>query len=208
METGTFLLYAATALAACMTPGPAVLLVVSTAIARGAAASMWATLGIIVANTIYFILAGTGAGALLLASYDLFAIVRWVGAAYVLYLGIRSLLAKPQPRHVESDARFTHRGWQALRDGAVLQLTNPSALVFFAALLPQFIDPGRPIVTQVVILMATGNALELLVLGLYGALADRAARAAEGTSLARWTNRVSGVLLIGAALALALSALG
>lgn len=204
METGTFLLYAATALAACMTPGPAVLLVVSTAIARGAAASLWATLGIIAANTIYFVLAGTGAGALLVASYDLFAIVRWAGAAYVLYLGIRSLLAKPPPRHVATEASFTHGGWQALRDGAALQLTNPSALVFFAALLPQFIDPARPILLQILVLTVTGNALELLVLGLYGQLADRAARAAEGTSFALWTNRISGVLLIGAALALAL----
>lgn len=204
MDTGTFLLYAATSLAACMTPGPAVLLVISTAIARGAAASLWATLGIIVANTIYFVLAGTGAGALLVASYDLFAILRWAGAAYVLYLGIRSLLATPQPRHVAAEAGFTHGGLQALRDGAVLQLTNPSALVFFAALLPQFIDPDRPIATQIVILTATGNGLELLVLGLYGGLADRAARAAEGTSFALWTNRISGVLLIAAALALAL----
>jgi homoserine/homoserine lactone efflux protein len=202
MDWGVWSLYAATTVAACLAPGPAVMLVVSAALTRGAVASLWVILGILVANTVYFALSGTGIGALLLASYDLFSTVKWAGAAYLLWLGIRALTAKPIATTNLAASQPAHVGWRMVRDGMALQLANPSALVFFAALLPQFIRPDRNIATQVAVLTVTGNFIEIIVLGLYGLLADRAARAARGTALALWTNRISGILLIAAAVAM------
>src|SRR4051812_18273737 len=151
MEWGVWSLYAATTVAACLTPGPAVMLVVSAALTRGAAASLWVTLDILIANTVYFALSGTGVGALLLASYDLFSYVKWAGAGYLLWLGIRALTVQPVAAGALTEPAPAHVGWRMVRDGMALQLANPSALVFFAALLPQFIRPDRNIVLQVVV---------------------------------------------------------
>src|SRR4029077_18380208 len=78
----------------CFTPGPAVLLVVSLALTRGPRAGLGATLGILAANALYFLLSATGLGAILLASAELFFLIKWLGAAYLLWMGLRMLLAR------------------------------------------------------------------------------------------------------------------
>jgi homoserine/homoserine lactone efflux protein len=189
----------------CLTPGPAVLFVLATALHRGARASISSTLGILFANTVYFALSATGVGALLLASYRIFFMVKWAGAAYLVYLGVRAMLSRPGPHADSALARRNRRSPRLIfRDGVLLQLSNPKAIVFFAALLPQFIDPKGDLVMQVVILGVTSLVIETVVLLGYGLAAGRALAVARKPRYAAWTNRISGVLLIGAGGGLAL----
>ena len=188
----------------CLTPGPAVLLVLATALRRGPRASAVSTLGILSANTIYFALSATGLGALLLASYRIFFLVKWAGAAYLIYLGVKALLSKSNTLARSEVAAGANRSSHRLFvDGLLLQLSNPKAIVFFAALLPQFIDPKGDLVMQVVVLGITSVVIESLVLLCYGIVAGRAMAVARQPRYATWANRVSGVLLIGAGSGLA-----
>ena len=185
--------------ALCLTPGPAVLLVLSTALRRGPRASVSSILGILSANAIYFALSESGLGAVLLASYRVFFLVKWAGAAYLIYLGVRSLLSKSSSLgRSEIDAEGRRSGRRLVGDGLLLQLSNPKAIVFFAALLPQFIDPNGDLVVQLFVLGCTSIVIESAVLLSYGLAAGKALAVARQPRYARWTNRVSGLLLIGA----------
>jgi homoserine/homoserine lactone efflux protein len=188
----------------CLTPGPAVLLVLATALRRGPGASAASTLGILSANSIYFALSATGLGAVLLASYRIFFLIKWAGAAYLIYLGVRALLSKSSAlgrSQIEDERARSAR--QLFMDGLLLQLSNPKAIVFFAALLPEFIDPRGDLVAQVVVLGITSLIIESGVLLIYGLAAGRVSAVARQPRYTKWTNRVSGVLLIGAGSGLA-----
>lgn len=193
-----WLLFAVTETALCLTPGPAVLLVLSQGLARGTRASICPNLGILAGNALYFLLSATGLGAVLVASYALFATIRWVGAAYLVWLGIAAfrgrsavLSAGPAPGAPAGAGRM-------FANGFVLQVANPKALVFFTALLPQFIDPRGPVIRQVAILAATSVVIEFGVLLLYGALAGRATALASRPRFTTLANRLAGTMLVAA----------
>ena len=194
MSLETWGVFVLTETALCVTPGPAVLLVVSQALSRGGAASVWAATGILGANTLYFALSATGLGAVLLASYELFSLVRWLGAAYLIWLGVRMFVGR---RHAAARATdHDARGRRAGVNGFVLQAANPKALLFFVALLPQFIDPARDVTTQVLVLGVTSVMIELVVLLAYGAAAGRCRALAVTPPVARVTDRVAGAMLV------------
>jgi threonine/homoserine/homoserine lactone efflux protein len=161
-------------------------------------------LGILAANIVFFTLSGTGLGALLAASERIFAVVKWVGAGYLLYLGASALLQGPALPG-SGDAKNTPSpGARSLfLRGFLLQLANPKALLFFVAILPQFLDRGQPVLLQIVILVTTSVVMEFAVFAAYGAAAGRVAGVARQPRFALATTRLSGVLLVGAALGLA-----
>jgi threonine/homoserine/homoserine lactone efflux protein len=206
MDLSTWVAFAVLETILCITPGPAVLFTVGTTLGRGRAAGFAAMTGIVTGNTIYFVLSATSLGAILLASYEVFTLVRWVGAAYLVYLGLRALLgnhaALPEGAPQQSPAN-AKRG--AFAGGTMTQLSNPKALIFFTALLPQFIDPHRWLVGQVAILGITAQVIEALVMTTYILLASGVARTAKKAAVARIFERVAGLFLIGAALKLALT---
>ncbi|MGH7894550.1 MAG: LysE family translocator [Candidatus Binatia bacterium] len=183
----------------CLTPGPAVLLVLSQGLRRGAVASWWSSLGILAGNTFYFVLSATSLGAILVTSYDLFAAIRWIGAAYLVWLGVTTFVGR-SPALSVTPARGVARPARLVLDGFVLQMSNPKALVFFTALLPQFIDPAASVMSQIAILAVTSLVVELAVLSTYGALAGRATALAAEPRFATATNRVAGSLLVAAGL--------
>ncbi len=182
----------------CFTPGPAVLLVVSVALGRGLRPSLGAALGIVTANTLYFALSATGVAAALVASRELFFVLKWGGAAYLIWLGLRMLLSR---RSAEVRARPVVLTRTFFR-GFVVQGANPKALVFFMALLPQFIDPTASVATQVFVLGTSSVVIELLALALYALGAVRA-RAVAGAHVAGLLERVGGGLLVAAGARLA-----
>jgi threonine/homoserine/homoserine lactone efflux protein len=187
----------------CLTPGPAVLLVLSQALTRGAAKAIWSIVGILTANTLYFILSATGIGAILLASYDLFFAIKWIGAGYLVWLGVSAFLGKSKTLSVRRSSATPTPGRRLFFNGFVLQMSNPKALLFFTALLPQFINPRAAIVPQVAILALTSVFIEFFVQLIYAVLAGRAALWAQEPRFARIADRISGALLITAGIGMA-----
>lgn len=202
MPFSTWALFALTEGALCLVPGPAVLLVIAQGLAQGGRASIFANLGILAGNTIYFALSAAGLGAVLMASWEVFFAIKWIGAAWLVWLGVTAFFGKSSTLSVTA-ARQRPRPVKMLLNGAVLQLANPKAILFFTALLPQFIDPAAPLLAQFLILAVTSVVIEFLVLLGYGTLAGRAAVAAQRPELTRWINRVSGSLLVAAGVGLA-----
>lgn len=205
MSTHTWLLFALTEAVMSLTPGPAVMLVLSQGLKRGARGALWSNLGILAGNGVYFVLSAAGLGAVLLASYDVFFAIKWLGAAYLVYMGIAALLSRPAPvPGMASSVAAVGQG-RTFANGIVLQLANPKALVFFVALLPQFIDPhaAMSLPAQIAILAATSWAIEFTILFAYGTVAAKLSRFAERPLSALWTSRVSGLLLIGAGVGVA-----
>jgi homoserine/homoserine lactone efflux protein len=185
------------------TPGPAVLYVLSQAIRRGPGKSVWGSAGILSANAMYFVLSATSLGAIIFASYKLFFLVKWLGAAYLIYLGIRSFLGRHSVMKLpESDAGIL-AGRRILRDGFFLQAANPKALLFFVAILPQFIDPRHNVAFQVLVLGVSSITVEFSILFTYGQLAGRALAAARSPRFEKITNRIAGSFLIAAGVGLA-----
>jgi homoserine/homoserine lactone efflux protein len=203
MHWQTWLLFVMTEAVLSLTPGPAVLYVLSQALRQGAGKSVWASGGILSANAMYFTLSATSLGAIIIASYKIFFLVKWAGAAYLIYLGVQSLLSKASILALpESDLRRAGGG-RILRDGFFLQGANPKALLFFTAILPQFIDPKQPVAWQILILGASSIVVEFVILLTYGQLAGRALAAARNPRYEAWTNRLAGSFLIAAGVGLA-----
>lgn len=187
----------------CITPGPAVLFVLSQALTRGVGKTVWSIGGILASNTTYFILSATGVGAILLASYDLFFAIKWIGAAYLVWLGVRAFLGKSNTLSIRrADASPVLRP-RLFLNGFVLQMSNPKALIFFTAFVPQFLNPHAAIVPQVAILAVTSVCIEFAVQLIYATLADRVSHLASQPRFARVTDRIAGTLLIGAGIGMA-----
>ena len=195
----TFWLYVLAEAALSLSPGPAVMLVIACGLTYGARKSIHATLGILTANAIYFAVSATALGALLVTSKAFFVAVKWLGAAYLVYIGLSALFGRPSPITVARDGRPGGAPHAIYLSGLTLQLANPKTLVFFAAILPQFVDPTRPVGAQMAWLAAGSIVPEFFILGGYGYLASRAARLAGDTRFARLTERVAGMLVLGAA---------
>jgi homoserine/homoserine lactone efflux protein len=196
--TTHLLLFAATELLLSATPGPAVLLIVSQGIRRGYRSSTRGAAGILTGNAIYFALSAAGLGALLIASKRVFDVLQIAGAAYLVLIGLKMLI---KPGRVDPDAIEETGNAGSFVQGLLTQLSNPKAIVFFTALLPQFIDPTRPIAIQFLILGVISIVVELPVLLLYGYAADRG-RARYGKH-APLFERLAGTCLIAAGAKLA-----
>ena len=195
----TYWLYVLAEVALSLSPGPAVMLVIACGLAYGARRSLHATLGILTANALYFAISATALGAVLVASKTFFVAVKWLGAAYLVYIGLSALFGRPSPIAVNRDERSGGAPCALYLSGLTLQLANPKTLVFFASILPQFVDPRLPIGAQMAWLAAGSVVPEFFILGGYGYLASRAARLTGDPRFARLTERAAGVLVLGAA---------
>src|SRR5271154_2258150 len=206
MTFKTWLLFLAMETALPLSPRPAVFYTVSRGVRGALRRALPAAAGIVSANGIYFALSATSLGAIIAASARFFTIAKWVGAAYLIYLGINALRSAASSQAVvlgesapaeRGDRRRVYMG------ALTLQLANPKALLFFLALLPQFIDPAQSVATQMLILAATSMLPEFCILLGYGWLAHRALHASAkfGVSggMNRWLAWIEGAGLLGCA---------
>lgn len=203
MKWQIWVLFVMTEAVLSITPGPAVLYVLSQAIRRGPGKSVWASWGILSANALYFTLSATSLGAVIVASYKLFFLIKWLGAGYLVYLGLRSFFAKSSVLALPDPNDNSRSGQRILRDGFFLQAANPKAILFFTAILPQFIDAHHNVAFQILILGISSILVEFVILFVYGQLAGRALSTARSPRFEKLTNRIAGSLLIGAGVGLA-----
>jgi threonine/homoserine/homoserine lactone efflux protein len=197
-ELSTYLAFLAAVLAMQAVPGPDTMLVVSRGVGQGLRVAVFTVIGMtLLAGLVQLPLLALGIASIVQSSPVAFEILRWAGAFYLLWLGTRLLL--PRSRGASSvPAGKAQSALGAMREGLIVNLTNPNPLVFMLAFLPQFVDPGRGSVTaQLLVLGATQKATGLAVLG-----ATAAASGAAGSFLARrpgfvvWQQRLAGAVMI------------
>lgn len=173
-DTSTIWIFSLAAAALIVIPGPAVLYIVAQSVGQGRRAGMVSAIGVATGGTVHVVVAAIGLSGLLLSSATLFSAVKYVGAAYLLYLGFRRLSGRDESVLVQpTRVRSRRRLW---RDGAVVNILNPKTALFFYAFLPQFIDPhrGSPM-TQSLVLGAIFVAIALFSDTLWGYAAGSAA---------------------------------
>ena len=184
----------------CLIPGPAVLLTIATSLRRGLRAGLLAAAGILAGNTLYFVLSGLGLIAILLASHAAFSIVKYTGAAYLASLGLRALFARSAPAlQAMAEIQPIRATERAFASGFVTQMANPKAMVFFAAILPQFVDVHASVPLQIALLTFASATVEFSVLTSYAAAADRLRRTDIAARASLWIERAGGAVLLGIA---------
>jgi homoserine/homoserine lactone efflux protein len=191
----SWLLYAATDAFAYLVPGPAVFFIVSQALARNASRTSWAILGVLSAEVMYFALSATGLALLLTASYELFFAIKWLGAAYLVWLGIQAFRGQASAFAAGPAAKPVSALRSALH-GFVMNAANPKVLLFYTAIVPQFVNPHAAIAPQMLILGVTGLSVGAVISAGYALMAARMARRMAGPAYAKITNRITGSLLI------------
>jgi homoserine/homoserine lactone efflux protein len=199
MTLHAWMTFVLVAIGVSLIPGPAVVAVVSSALRGGFRASLATNAGVLVGDAAFVAATALGLGALLVASHPLFQAVKWLGVAYLAYLGGRALFARGAAYAFDAPGA----GTRAFRLGLTTQLANPQIVLFFGALLPQFVDPARPVALQFAILGATFIVGDALVFAAYGALAHHARAWLRSPRAVRVTSRVSGAAMLGVAARLA-----
>jgi threonine/homoserine/homoserine lactone efflux protein len=156
-----------------ITPGPAVLYIVARSVEQGRMAGLASVLGIHLGTIVHITAAAFGLSALIVSSALAFAIVKYLGAAYLIWIGIRTLMAKvPAPEAPAVPAEPLRR---VLRDGFVVNVFNPKTAIFFLAFLPQFVEPARGAVHwQILCLGLTFMGLGIMSDGMYALAAGAA----------------------------------
>jgi homoserine/homoserine lactone efflux protein len=202
MELSVWVTYFITTIVLSLSPGPGVFSSISSGLNHGFRLGLWNGVGMQVANLLMVVVVALGLGTILIASETLFTAVKWLGVAYLIYLGIVTWRAVPRAFEEDKDDKA-----QTVREvfmrGFWVNATNPKGIIFFAAILPQFIDMARPQLQQYAILAATTFAVDIVIMMGYTALAAKVLRVMREPRHLRWVNRGIGGAFVAAGLALA-----
>ena len=202
MDLGLWLTYLFATILLSITPGPGVFSSISSGLHHGFRLGMWIGVGMQAANMVYVAVVALGLGALLLASETLFGIVKWLGVAYLIYLGVATWRTPPAVFQEDRDDHAT-TSREIFTRGFLVNITNPKGIIFFAAIFPQFVDIAKPQLVQYVILGATTFVTDLAIMMAYTALAAKVFRAMSDPAHLRWVNRGLGSFFVAAGVALA-----
>lgn len=195
MTIETYLLFLLTTTVVVFTPGAAAITVASQGAANGGRKAVAGVVGIASANVIYFALSATGIASLIIASNLLFQIIKWMGVAYLIWLGLSAIFSHNGPIRVTPGAPAV-AARKLFLQGFVIEFANPKALMYFAAILPQFLNPNQPILTQILIMGATTLLIDLTSYTAYGFLGDRIASGGLRKWMIRLINKSAGAALI------------
>ncbi len=185
-------------------PGPIVTLVVAQSLRHGTGTGLATVAGSSLGNAMLVAAGALGLSTAFVLLADLFELIRWLGAAYLIYLGLREWRARGGTLdEAEAGARRTKTAvfWQ----GIVVAITNPKTILFYAAFFPQFIDPGAPLGPQLVLMSVSFVVIATTFDTGYALLAGRLRGFLTGGRRARIRSRITGALLIGTGIGLALA---
>jgi len=195
-SASTLAVFAAASFALIVVPGPSVLYIVGASISQGRRAGLTSMLGVQAGGLIHVFAAAIGVSALIASSAEAFTVVKFAGAAYLVYLGVQRIRHAGEDDHQEQAPR-SHA--HLFRQGVVVNVLNPKVAIFFVAFLPQFIDPaaGTPGL-QIVVLGLLFLLIAMISDGTYALLAGTAAEHLRGSFRSRQRlDRISGTIIIG-----------
>lgn len=203
MQLSLWFTFFAASWAISLSPGPGALAAMGAGVNHGFARGYWLTLGLVTGIVTQLAIIGVGLGALMAASESAFTAVKWAGVAYLLWLGIqqwrapvRTVQAVEAERTLVSRRALVVRGWG-------INAVNPKGTAFMLAVVPQFIDPSRPLALQYAVIGATLVFTDLVVMAGYTALASRVLAVLKSPRQVRAMNRLFGSLFVVAAALLA-----
>jgi homoserine/homoserine lactone efflux protein len=204
MEFSTWLAFFAASWAISISPGAGAVAAMTAGLQHGFARGYFLTFGLILGLWSQLLLVGAGLGALIVASSTAFAVIKWLGVAYLLWLGIVQWCAPAVGLQAGGDAdsrvascrSIVARGW-------LLNTVNPKGTLFMLAVVPQFLNPAQPLLAQYLVIGATLAFTDLVINAGYTAFASKALAALRSPRQVRWVNRVFGSLYIALAAMLA-----
>jgi len=202
VEPHLLVAFAAASVALLAIPGPTVITVVSQALGHGARVAVASVIAVGIGDLAAATLSLLGVGAVLAASATAFVALKWVGAAYLIWIAIKMWRSPVVPLAIETAAgNSVARSWPVFRDVFLVTLLNPKSIVFFAAFVPQFISPGHAFAPQAGVLIVTFVLLGMINAAGYATLAGSARRWMKRPSILRVARRTGAAFLISAAMA-------
>ena len=178
-------------------PGPTIILVVSQAVTHGRKSVVPLVGGVVLGGFTAMTLSLLGLGAIMSTSATLFTLFKWIGALYLLYLGIKLWRVNPKSGSIQNGSKgISFRS--LFKSSFIVTALNPKGIAFFVAFLPQFISPNEPVFSQLLLLGGTFLFLTLVNSSLYALFASQLREVIRKTSVRKWFNRCGGTALIGA----------
>jgi len=200
MNFDTWVIYALAVLILSASPGPSILLCMTKSVTEGFRASLFSVFGALLALVMIMTLSFTGLGVIITSSEILFDVVKWAGAAYLVYLGYKAFTSSEHTYHLaKQDGKLTKSsGLKLFVSGFLVGASNPKAIVFFTALFPQFINQNETLPLQYLIFVSTFTVTELSWLLLYAYFGSKSSAWLTKKGRARTFNKVTGSIFMGA----------
>lgn len=197
MTTELYLSYVVACFVVLAVPGPTILLVISYALSQGRRAALSTVVGVGLGDAIAVTVSLAGLGAIMATSATAFTIVKWVGAAYLVYLGIKMWRSQPE-LSLDGESDVSHR--RMTLHTTIVTALNPKGIAFFIAFLPHFLNPAAPATPQLILLGVTFVVLGVINAALYALFAAHLRTRITRPSTLKWANRAGGTMLLGAGL--------
>ena len=197
MSLELYITYVVATMLILLIPGPTIILVISQAITHGRKSVVPLAAGVVSGDFTAMALSLIGLGVVMSASAALFALFKWIGALYLLYLGIAMWRANPE-RFSAHETRDDVSSRSLFKSAFIVTALNPKSITFFVAFLPQFIIPSEPMFKQLLLLGGTFLSLALVNAALYGVFASQLGKVARSESAQKYFNRCGGTALMGA----------
>lgn len=196
MTLSTWLTFLLASWAISFSPGAGAISAMSCGLKYGFRRTYWNTAGLIAGIMFQFMVVGFGLGALLATSETAFAVVKYLGVAYLIYLGVKQFRTDAAPVAVDSGNVPDVSIRTLIMRGFLINASNPKGTVFLLAVVPQFVDPAAPLLSQYVAMACTLGFTDLVAMSFYALLAAKVLRLLKSSRHIRWMNRGFGALFI------------